>query len=211
MSNDSCSSAIDAGKEYGQIQPRYSQFASHFTNTRKDIARSQTQSVQNQQHSKTLNPKFSALIDSIVDEEPSSKDKPTTSPESLTTPPAPKKKTLSINKLFSVKKTPPRVDLSAKVDDDDDITDTDDDDDIDNLPPPKQDEGQTDLTAMDVDDDSDDSDNESYSGIEPVDMTFKDDKDEEDEDDDDDDDDDDEDDDLSDSGIDDDDEQEKKS
>ena len=29
--------------------------------------------VQNQQHNKTLNPKFSALIDSIIDEEPSSK------------------------------------------------------------------------------------------------------------------------------------------
>ena len=62
--------------------------------------------VHNQQHSKTLNPKFSALIDSIVDEEHS---------------PKKKKKTI-----------PPRVDLIAKIvvvddDDDDDISDTDDD------------------------------------------------------------------------------------
>ena len=73
---------------------------------------------QNQQHSKTLNPKISALADSIIDEEPSSKDKPTTSPESLTTPPAPKKKTLSISKLFSLKKTPPRVAYKQNIQND---------------------------------------------------------------------------------------------
>ena len=60
LTNDSCSSAIDTGKEYDQIQPRYSQFVSHFTNTRKVIARSQTQSVQNQQRKETLNPKILA-------------------------------------------------------------------------------------------------------------------------------------------------------
>ena len=52
--------------------------------------------VQNQQHSKTLKPKISALADAIVNEEPTSKylpkDKPTTSLESLTTPLASKKK-----------------------------------------------------------------------------------------------------------------------
>ena len=76
--------------------------------------------VHNQQHNKTLNLKFSALIDSIVDEEHS---------------PKKKKKTLSINELF-----PPRDDLTPKVDVDDDITDTDtgDDDDIDDLPPPQE-------------------------------------------------------------------------
>ena len=54
---------------------------------------------------------------------------------------------MSINELF-----PPRDDLTPKVDDDD-ITDTNtdgDDDDIDNLPPPKQDAGQTDLTAIEL-------------------------------------------------------------
>ena len=64
--------------------------------------------VQIQQHSKTLNPKFSALIDSIVDEEHS---------------PKKKKKTLTMNELFL-----PRDDLTPKVDVDDDITDTDTDD-----------------------------------------------------------------------------------
>ena len=84
--------------------------------------------VHNQQHSKTLNPKFSALIDSIVDEEHS-----------------PKKKK---------KNLPPRVDLTAKIvvddddddDDDDDITDTDDDDDDDD------DDDITDIDDDDVDD-----------------------------------------------------------
>ena len=125
---------------------------------------------QNQQPSlsekKPVNPKFSALIDSIVDEEHS---------------PKKKKKTLTMNELF-----PPRDDLTPKVDVDDDITDTDTDDDfIDNLPSPKQDAEQADLTAIDVDDDnetendSDDSDNnESYSRIEPVDMTGEDGRDE---------------------------------
>ena len=38
LTSDSYSPAIDAGKENNQIQSRYSQFASHFTNTRKAIA-----------------------------------------------------------------------------------------------------------------------------------------------------------------------------
>ena len=71
--------------------------------------------VHNQQHNKTLNPKFSALIDTIVDGEHS---------------PKKKKKSLPINELFPVKKTPPRDDLIPKVDDDDGITDTDTDDDV---------------------------------------------------------------------------------
>jgi hypothetical protein len=50
-------------------RPEYSQFESHFTGSRKGIARSQEQSVQNQQHNKTLNPKISVLVDAIVNEE----------------------------------------------------------------------------------------------------------------------------------------------
>ena len=128
-------------KTYSSRQPlwNHKKYCKGETKHHSFLARSQ-----NQQPSlvekKPVNPKISALIDAIIDEEPSSKylpkDKPTTSLESLSIPPAPKKKkkTLPINKLFPVKKTPPRVDLSAKVDDDDDITDTDtDDDDIDNL------------------------------------------------------------------------------
>ena len=125
-----------------------------------------------------------AFANAIIDEEPTSKDKPAKSLESLSIPPASKKnkKTLASNELFLVKKTRLRVELSAKVDDDDDITDTDDD--IDNLPSSKKDEGQMDLTDVDDDnekedeeDDSDDcsDDSESYSGIEPVDITLKDD------------------------------------
>ena len=109
------------------------------------------QSVQNQLHKKALNPKISAFANAIIDEKPSSKDKPTTFLESLSIPPAPKKS----DKLFSVKKTPPRIDLSAKVDDD--ITDTDDDD-IDDQPPPKQNEGQMNLTDNETEDEEDDSD-----------------------------------------------------
>ena len=50
---------------------KYSQdiLNSHFTNTRNDIARIQEQSVQNEQHNKTLNPKISALLDTIHNEE----------------------------------------------------------------------------------------------------------------------------------------------
>ena len=132
---------------------------------------------------KSTNPKISALVDAIVNEEPAMSDikkpvnkdtTPTTSLESLSIPPAPKKKALtsntmcfSKNKLFPVKKTLPRVDLSAKFDDDDDDDDSDDDND---------------------------------SGIEPMDMTarqFEDDDENEDEDDEDDDDEDDDNDQLS--------------
>ena len=38
LTNDSYSSAIDVGKANNQIQPRYSQFTSHFTSSRKVIA-----------------------------------------------------------------------------------------------------------------------------------------------------------------------------
>ena len=100
--------------------------------------------VHNQQHNKTLNPKFSALIDTIVDGEHS---------------PKKKKKTLPINELFPVKKTLPRDDLTPKVDVDDDDIDPEQTDlaaiDVDD-----------DNETEDDSDDSNDSDNdESFSGI----------------------------------------------
>ena len=145
--------------------------------------------VHNQQHSKTLNPKISALADAILNDEsstptmsdikiPVNKDTtPTKSLESMSISPAPKKKTLSINKLF-----PPRDDLTSKVDGSDDCSD--DNESYSGIEP-------VDMTAEDDRDDdenetedgsggSDDctDDNESYSGIEPLDMTAEDDRDE---------------------------------
>ena len=61
---------------------------------------------------KSDNPKMSAFAKTIIDREPSSKDKSFL--VSLSIPPTPK--TLTSNKLFPVKKTPPRVDDSAEDD-----------------------------------------------------------------------------------------------
>ena len=69
LANDSCSTAVDTGKEYDQIRPRYSQFESHSTGSRKVIARSHEQSVQDQKHTKALNLKIQTLVDAIVNEE----------------------------------------------------------------------------------------------------------------------------------------------
>ena len=145
LANDSCSSAVDAGKEYYQIRPRYSQFESHSTDSRKVSARSQEQPVQNQQHNKALNPKISALVDAIVNEE----DEP---PEKI------QRKELAENSTNDERQHYPyTLDLTSKVVTDEN-GDEDDDEDVDDY---EDDENG------DEDDDDEHDDNDQFSNENP--------------------------------------------
>ena len=147
LANGSCSSAVDAGNEYDQIRPRYSQFESPSTERRKVIAKSQEQSVQNQQHNKALNPKISALVNAIVNEEDESSEKI-------------QRKDLAENSVDDERQHyPDTLDSTSKV-----VTDENDDEDGDDE---NGDEDDDDKDNDNEDDDDEDDDNDQLSNKKP--------------------------------------------